>query len=42
MAIYRGGAKLKAYRGDHHPVNIYKGAVRVAGWHIDTQAGTAR
>ena len=40
MPIYRGTAPLKAYRGDMQPVNVYRGSTKVAGWHIDTQAGT--
>ncbi len=40
MAIYRGDTLLKAYKGDMQPVNIYKGATKIAGWHSQTVSGT--
>lgn len=41
MAIYRGSTPLKAYKGDMQPVNIYKGAVKVAGWHTTSASGAS-
>lgn len=32
MAIYKGTNVLKAFKGDAHPVNIYKGSSKIAGW----------
>ena len=41
MPIYRGTAPLKAYKGDMQPVNIYRGAAKVAGWHSASYSGTS-
>lgn len=39
MAVYRGTAPLKAYKGDMQPVNVYKGSTKVAGWHASSTSG---
>ena len=39
MAVYRGTAPLKAYKGDMQPVNVYHGSTKVAGWHSASYSG---
>jgi len=39
MSIYRGTTPLKVYKGDMQPVNLYRGATKLAGWHAASFSG---
>lgn len=40
MPIYHNGKQYtKVFKGDHRPVNIYKGNTKIAGWHTETMSG---
>jgi len=41
MAIIKNGAALKAYKGAYKPVNLYRGADKIAGWDWQEQTGEA-
>jgi len=40
MPIKINGQNCKVYKGDHKPVNLYRGEDKVAGWVDETQTGT--
>jgi hypothetical protein len=39
MSIKVNGQNCKVYKGDHKPVNLYRGNKKIAGWKEETQAG---
>jgi hypothetical protein len=39
MSIKVNGQDCKVYKGDHKPVNLYRGDKKIAGWHEETQVG---
>lgn len=39
--IYENGERIRAYKGDHSPINIYQGTDKVDGFHDETQVGTS-
>lgn len=41
MAVYRGTAPLRAYKGDMQPANVYRGSTKVAGWHSASYSGAS-
>lgn len=38
--LYKGTNKIKAFKGDYKPVNIYKGESKIVGWEWKEQSGT--
>ena len=42
MSIYKGNTKLRAYRGDCRPANVYLGDRKLTGWHEEAVSGTGR
>lgn len=41
MAIIENGQVQKLYKGDHSPVNLYRGEQKIAGWKDEVQVGEA-
>ena len=41
MPIKLNGQPLNAYKGDYAPVNIYRGANKLAGWRYDEKTGAS-
>lgn len=41
MAIIQNGNVQKAYKGDHKPINVYKGDTKMTGWKNETKSGAS-